>query len=56
VGPARQLPRAEGDVASGRFAAVGWARHWAGSRAGERRKRKEGQLGSGCLAGGLVAH
>jgi hypothetical protein len=50
VGPARQLPRAEGRRrgAIAREAGLGrWC--WAGSRAGKERKRERVQLGLGCV-------
>jgi hypothetical protein len=56
VGPARQLPRAEGrgSVVRGRDGGLGQAlgRFTRGGKGGEEEK----QLGSGCVGGGLVAH
>jgi hypothetical protein len=57
VGPARQLPRAEEGRGAGTVREAGLGRlSRAGSRAGERKRREEEQLGSGCVGGGLVAH
>jgi hypothetical protein len=57
VGPARQLPRAEGreEVATLRDGGLGRLAR-AGARAGEERREGKVQLGLGCVGRWLVAH